>query len=480
MSQALRAVAHDVGALLWLPTAMAAVSVPVALAFGEPHAVRPLLLTGAASAALAAGLVRCFRHARTTARWPAVEVVALGWLLVGLFAAVVLWWVAAAGDGRHPADTAFLDPTNALFEGLSGITSTGLTVVGGREAELSATVQWWRSLLQWVGAVGVVLFAFGFAHAASGVRTLYEAEGRVDDLGPGVRVTVLRTWAVYLGLTVATVVALLFTEHSPWEALNHGITAISTGGFSITGDSIAGYGVATKVVVAVAMAVGAVSFVAHHVVFVQGDVRRWGRLTPVRAQLAALVGGGVLVVALQSRSEVALVDQVFQWVSASATAGLSTAPDLHAWTTPVLLVTIVAMAIGAPSGSTGGGAKLDRAAWLVKAALARARGRRIVWDGEEVSPSVRREAVGHAAAVVGLWAATILVGSVALAALTDAPLRDVAFDVTSALSNVGLDAGVAGPDLGGPAKLVLAALMYLGRLELLVALRFVSQHEHAT
>lgn len=482
MGRGLAAVAHDVGLLLFVPALMASVSVPVALVMGDHHAVVPLLVTAGVSAVVGLALVRGFRHARTTSGWPAVEIVALGWLLVGLVSAGAFWGIAAAGtsDGQL-ADVAFLDPWNAVFEGLSGITSTGLTMVGGRESDLSPILQWWRSLLQWVGAVGVVLFALGFAQTASGVRTLYEAEGRSDDLAPSIGSSVRRTWAVYLGLTAAAVLALAATDHTPWEAINHGLTAMSTGGFSITDDSIGGYATTTKLLVALLMAIGAISFVGHYVLLVERDVRQWWQLTPVRAQAVVLVAGGAVAVALPGTRDVALVDRVFQWISASATAGLSTVPQLSTWSTPVLVLLILGMAIGAPSGSTGGGIKLDRAVWLAKGLAVRAMSGRhtVTWDSEQVEPSTRARAVERAAAIVGLWATTLAIGVALMVALTDAPVRDVAFEVTSALSNVGLDTGVVDPGLNAAAKATFAVLMYLGRLELLVALTLASQREHA-
>lgn len=482
MSREVESVVRDVGLLLYLPAAMAAVSIPVALATGDRHALIPLLATGVASGSLAWGASRRYRHARTSERWPAVEVVALGWLAVGLVSAVVLWGVASAGGDTNGADAVFLDPWNAVFEGVSGATSTGLTMVGGREHELSAIVQWWRTLLQWVGAIGVVLFSIGFAHPSSNVGVLYEAAGRGDDLGGDVAGTVRRIWAVYAGLTVAAVGALLLTEHTPWAALNHGITAISTGGFTTTGTSFAAYGTVTKVVVGLLVVVGAISFVAHYVLLVQGDPRRWWRLTPVRAQAVVLVVGGVVVVAMQIGSPIAIVDRLFQWASASATAGFASVPNISAWSTPVVLLLVLGMAVGAPSGSTGGGAKLDRVTWLAKEATARSGSdaRKLHWDGDEVVASVRRRAVEHAAAVVALWFVTIAVGTAAIGALTDAALRDVLFDVTSAVSNVGLSTGVADAHLDGWAKAVFTALMYLGRVELLVALTFPGQGERTS
>ncbi|MFA9446636.1 TrkH family potassium uptake protein [Egicoccus sp. AB-alg6-2] len=478
-----RSVAHDLGLILQLPALLALAVLPVALFSGDSHAIAPLVGVAAVSGTAGFALMRRFRDEHTSHAWPAVEVVALGWLVLAGVAALLLWLIAFGAADDTP-DRLFRDPGNAAFEALSGATATGLSMADGVESGLSRTVQWLRSLLQWLGGVGVVLFAIGFTHTASNVRALYEAEGRNDDLGGSVRVTVRRTLGIYLGLTIAAVLALLPTDHTPWQALNHGVTTMATGGFTVTDESIGAYGVGTAMVTLPFMVLGSLTFVAHHVLFVQRDPGRFWRLTPVRVHVGMLVAGGV--VALVVASVVAQPDTftaVYQWVSASTTTGLTVETSQRQWPAPLLLLVVVGMVVGAPSGSTGGGIKQDRVTWLVKQAFARRRGPRqgdVRWDGELVDADARRRAVTHAGAIVGLWSATLAIGVVALSAVTDAPVLDVLFDAASALSNVGLDADVVDARLSGPAKTILMALMYLGRLELLAALTLAAQHEHAT
>lgn len=474
-------VAHDLGAVLYVPTAMAALSVPVAVLAGDTRMVAPLTGTAVVCGAVGSVLLRRFRHVRAEHRWPAVEVVAVGWLISGVVTALVFYFLGLMAPAAA-ADRTFVDPMNALFEGMSGITSTGLSMVGGREAELTATAQWWRSLSQWVGGVGMVLFALGFTHSATGMRTLYEAEGRHPDLPGGTVGTVRGTMALYLGLTVAAVAALAATEHDPWTALNHGITGISTGGFSITGDSMAGFGPVTQLVTLVVIVTGAVTFVAHHVLLVQRRPARLWHLTPVRGQVVVLVGGALLLVGVNalSGSGVSVLDSVFQWASAAGTAGFATDPELQRWATPALALLMAAMFVGAPSGSTGGGWKLDRLLWSCKAVVRWLRGSTaITWDGGYVRRDRAETIVRHAAMLGALWLLSVLVGAGTIAALTDAPLGSVLFDVTSAVSSVGLSTGVIDVELNGAAKGVFVALMYLGRLELLLALTLATQAEHA-
>jgi trk system potassium uptake protein len=370
------AVAHDVGYLLHVPAAMALATIPVAVLAGDHHAIVPLAGTAVVVWGTGTFLVRRFRHAHAPDLWPAVEVVGLAWLACVLVTSAVLAMIGHAAPAGA-ADAIFRDPWNALFEGTSGITSTGLTMADGIESELSRTVQWWRSISQWLGGIGVVLFAAASAGAADARRALYEAEGRGDDLAGDVAGTIRRTWAIYLGLTAAALFLFQLVERDAWTALNHGLTAISTGGFTVTDDSLAGLGAAGRLVAMVVMAAGAVTFVAHQLLFVRRDLGRFGRSTPVRAQALVLLVGAALAVGLAwvTDAEVSALDAAFQWISASSTAGLTTAPVVAAWTPSLLLVLVLVMIVGAPSGSTGGGVKLDRIVWLCKALAGRVRGR---------------------------------------------------------------------------------------------------------
>jgi trk system potassium uptake protein len=480
------AVAHDVGYLLHVPAALAVLSIPVAALDGDRRALAVLAGTALVVGGLGQFLVRRFRHAHAPDLWPAVEVVGVGWLTAVLVSSGVLALLGhSAADGA--ADAVFRDPWNALFEGTSGITSTGLTMADGIEAQLSRTVQWWRSSTQWVGGVGVVLFAAASSGTADAREALYEAEGRGDELAGDVPATIRRTWAIYLGLTAVALVAFQLIERDPWIALNHGLTAISTGGFTVTDDSLGGLTAGGQLVAMAVMVTGAMTFVSHQLLFVRRDLDRVRRSTPLRAQAVVLVGGVVVVVGLArlTGTEVSALEAAFQWVSASATAGFTAVPTAAAWTTPLLVVMILGMVVGAPSGSTGGGVKLDRIVWLAKQATARVRGRRrygsppVRWDGRVASPRQVRTSVRHAGGMLLLWLATLLVGCLVLIAVTDAEIVRVVFEAASAMSNVGLDAEVVGPDLDGRAKATFSALMYLGRLELFTALYLAVQHDSA-
>lgn len=477
-SRAAETLAGDVGLALHLTAGMAVLSVLVAVLAGDTWAVTPLAVCGGGALVVGQLLHRRFRRAREHATRTAIAVVASAWVVTGLLAAVVLWWLGTVGAPHHIAITVYRDPLNALFEGVSGITSTGMTMADGLESTLPATVQWWRTLLQWVGAVGVVLFTLAITSTGASGRRLHESAARPEMLGRDPLTTARRIWGLYLGLTAASVAALWAAGLDGWTALNHGMTAIGTGGFTITPDSFASHPPAARVVGIVIILVGATSFVALYQLLVRRDPGAFVRRTQVRALgIGVLVGAPLLVLAIrgQEGEPVAVVDIVFQWVTALGTAGFATV-DLRAWGPAALLLLVMAMTVGGASGSTAGGLKLSRMSWMTKALMTRIRAaepggedpRPHLWDGQEVGREESRHAAAHASGMALLWLLTLLAGTfLMLLLLPGQRPAGVLFDVTSALGNVGLDAGVVDRDLGGAPKGTFVVLMLLGRLEIL-------------
>lgn len=475
MSREVGALLREVGLALVITAAMTAVSAVVAIATDEPHAVvvfaSGTVLIGGSGAAL----VRRFQERQSDRVWPAVAAIAVIWLAFWLVASAVFVALAWADGPLAGSGVAYRDPWNAAFEAISGVTSTGLTMVDGSETDLSRSLQWWRSLLQWVGGAGVALAAAGIGTSSSGLRSLFHSQMRKTDLTGDVTSATRWIAAIYVGLTTAAIVAFLLTEQDAWQAVNHAMTGISTGGFTVTDESFTAFGTGTQLVAMAVILAGSMSFAAHHLLLVHRDPRRWLRLTPLRAQ-GLIVVGGLAVLVVAARAPVApgaIVDIAFQWVSAAATAGFYTEPDLSAWSAIALSLLVLAMMIGPPTGSTGGGMKTDRVTWLAKETWSRlrravGRPRPMVWNDDELSRDEVEENLGRVTPIVILWLTTWVAGTATLVALTDEPTLRVLFDAASALANAGLDTDVVGPELAAPEKATFVVLMYLGRVELLV------------
>ena len=462
---------HDLGLVLAVPAVLAGTAVVVAVVSGEWFALPGLALAVALSGGAGGAAVAVARRAPSRTGGMTRAWMVAGWFGASLLAAVPFWAVGLAPEAGSVA-AAYADPVNAVFEGVSGLTSTGLTVATDASA-LPRTLQWWRSALQWVGGVGVLYLALGFAPSDGESETTAASEEMDTEAAPGGGAHSIRTvWAIYAGYTVAAVVAFWAAGMPPWEALNHALTAIATGGFTVTSDSFQSYGPAVLGVAVVVMLLGAVSFALHALVVVRGRVGEVGRDAQVRL-LGALWLAGPLALGLALGGGAEPLAVVFQWTSALTTSGFAVV-DEAGWPAAALVLTAAVMVAGASSGSTVGGVKLKRAALLASAGWARARGRRPVplhVDGEAEGGA---EEVAEAARVALAFAVTFGVGVALLVGATGAPLAQVVFEAASALGTVGLSTGLTGPDLPAPARLVLTALMWLGRLEVVAVVALVA------
>ncbi len=230
---------RDVGRLLPVVSAMAIVSLFVPLTFGETYAIAPLVITAAVSALAGAGLYFPLRRAPEPELRHAMVTAAIGWILVPTFGAlpfVLTQAFAGAAQSAPMAVWVFSDPANAFFESVSGFTSTGLSVVS-RPDLLPHTLQWWRSLSEWIGGLGVLVVMLSVLSGPRPGATLYSmyyAEARAERIRPTIRATVRTMWWIFF-LFTAVSMALQWRLGTPiWEAANHAMTAMATGGFSIT------------------------------------------------------------------------------------------------------------------------------------------------------------------------------------------------------------------------------------------------------
>jgi trk system potassium uptake protein TrkH len=464
-----------------VPGAMALVSACVAALASDWPAVVPFLVTGAIALAAAFALRTLARDARHPDFREVMAGTALGWLVACLIGAVPFWWIAqgAVADGTASATlAAFADPWNAIFESVSGFSTTGLTMTA-RPSELPAVLVWWRSFTQWVGGAGIIILVLAVVHPTEEMSKLFRSEAH-EAIGHSVLTTVRYIWWIYAGYTAAGIALLWLAGMTPWQALNYGMAAIATGGFAATDHSLADFAWPAQAAVLLLTFLGATSFV-FHARLVRGefgkcraDVQLWVLLG------AGCIGAAILFFVLQVQGDrAAAMDAAFQWGSALTTAGFRTTA-VSDWSEFAKLLLIVAMIAGGATGSAAGGVKLLRVVtvarelwiYLVQIVL---RPWLIVFRPatlpETQDPSLAGKFAASALMLV-LWLLMILIASFALSFLV-APhisLTDVVFDVTSALSIVGLSAGVVEPGLHWLAKAIFILLMWMGRLEVLPVL----------
>ena len=474
----LRIVLRDVGLLAPVVGVMALGSLPVAAAFGEAQVLWPLGWTAVASLAVWAVLYLPFRKAGEARLRHGLTVAAVGWLVVAVLGALPLH-LSSTGQG---GDLPYADPASAFFESVSGFTGTGLTMAH-RPDLLPRTLQWWRSFMEWVGGIGVIVLMITLiAGPGMTAANLYFSEARGEKIHPSVLSTVRTMWWIFLLYTFLAVAGLWGAGMPLWDALNHAMTGVATGGFSIWPESIGHYNsVAIEIVMILIMIAGALSFVVHYHTFQHGP-RTLVSDAQTRALLVLLVGGAALLALGQLgrvSADVAFRNGAFQFTSALTCTGFQTS-DPKAWTDAAKLILVVGMVIGGAAGSTAGGIKVMRFLLLVRGAswqlkrLARSPDALIPLrlGRQTLSESVAYRRLGEAAVLATLWLFFLLLGTLLLSwfVLPDVKLIDLLFEVASAQGNVGLSVGITGSTMPTAAKLILSFNMWVGRLEIIPVL----------
>ena len=431
--------------------------------------------------------------------------VALTWLVVALIGMVPYLLAGALGT-----ESTLARPTNALFESMSGFTTTGATVMGDISLDRhSHAIMLWRQLTQWLGGMGIVVLAVAILPELSvGGAQLMDAEAPgpgIQKLTPRIAETARVLWLAYLAFTVAEM-ALLYGLHlvgmAPnmglYNAVAHGLTTMPTGGFSPEARSIEAFSAAVQWVIIPFMVAAGTNFALFwHVIngdpdrlFGDGEFRSYvgimGVLTAIVAGLL-FVGTGIETVAtdippIVGELEDSLRHAAFNIVSIVTTTGYANM-DFNTWSDPAQYVLLFAMFIGGSAGSTGGAVKIVR--WVVILKSLR----------RELFSTVHPEAVspvrlgGRALderAIRGIYAFTLLylvfffVATVIIAADAWRIGHQVtAFESMSAvaatLGNVGPGFGEVGPmnsyiKFPATSKLFMVFLMWIGRLEILPVL----------
>lgn len=397
--------------------------------------------------------------------------------------------------------------TDAFFETMSGFTTTGASVLGGPENPAIESVErcflLWRSLTHWIGGMGIIVLTLAILPILGvGGMELYKAEvpgPAADKLTPRIRETARRLWYIYVGLTVVQTL-LLLPAMDLFEAANHAMASMSTGGFSTRDASVAGFGSGyVEWVITLFMFLGGMNFALHYRML-RGEAITVFRDTELRVY-SAIVAGATLLVAFgiwQSTIPVlpasegsgalgmfangleALRAAAFQVVSIVTTTGFVSA-NFELWPPLATGVLFLLLFVGGMAGSTAGGIKVLRHVLLFKNSSREIRQlihpQAIIpvrLNGNVVPAEVLRNVLSFAVLYFGL----IAVGT-GLMTLLGADLLTALTAVATCLGNVGPGFGTVGAaenyaHLSAAAKWLLSFLMMIGRLEVFTVLILIT------
>ena len=374
---------------------------------------------------------------------------------------------------------------DGLFESASGFTTTGASVLVNVEGEPRSLLLW-RSLTQWLGGMGIIVLGIAILPklAVGGMQLLgAEAPGPIaEKLTPRIAQTAKALWAIYALLTLLEVGALMAFGMGVFDAVNHAMTTMSSGGFSTRNASVGAFAhPGIHIVVVVFMVLAGMNF-ALHFQLLRGGFRRVWIDSELRFYFLVLgVGTALLTVDLLYQGHVAnfadaLLGGAFQAVTVVTTTGFATV-DFDGWPSFSRALLFLMMFVGGCAGSTGGSVKVARLLILAKKLAVdlehqiRPRAVLPVRLGRKAVPD---DVVASVATFFILFLALFATGSLLLAAMGLDPIT--AFSASAAcLGNIGPGFGLVGPTqtyafLPSPAKLLLVAMMIVGRLELYTVL----------
>jgi len=460
--------------LMALAVAMAATA-GVALLYGEGDF---LAFAGSAAGTALIGLAgyKASRIGRDLSVREGYAVVAFAWLAIGV-AGAVPYLVSGVVDS----------PVHALFESISGFTTTGATVFGDIEA-LPHGILFWRSFTQWIGGMGIIVLGIAILpFLGVGGMQLFRAEvpgPTPERLQPRIAQTAKLLWFVYAGITGTQAVLYLLGGLPLFEAVTHALSTMSTGGFSPRAASIAAYDSAyIQYVTIVFMFLAGVNFALHYRAFTSRG-RVYLRDAELKFFTALVLTTSVLITAIVLLSDAGvglgvervIRDSLFQVVSIGTTTGFITA-DYELWPLSAQLLLLGLMFVGGMSGSTAGGAKTLRVHILFRHVVSEFKKSvhpRAVVVTRVGEKTVKEDALLNVLAFLLLFILLYAAGVGAMALL--------GHDLATAVGASAAAIGNIGPGLGdvgavdhygwmGPAShLVLMFLMLVGRLEIFTIL----------
>ncbi len=404
------------------------------------------------------------------------------------FVVVVMFWTVLGLAGSLPfllSEQPSISITDSVFESMSGLTTTGATVISGLD-NLPKSILYYRQQLQWLGGMGIIVLAVAVLPMLGvGGMQLYRAEtpGPMKDnkLTPRITETAKALWYIYLALTVACGVAYWLVGMTPFDALAHAFSTVAIGGFS-THDLSMGYfnSALIEMVAVVFMFLSGVNYALHFLAWRSNSAGPYMADTEFRFYAFVLISASAISAAYLywtltfDNLPSALHHGIFQAISIGTTTGFTTA-EYHTWPGFLPAMLLLLSFIGGCAGSSGGGMKVIRVVMLLKQG-----GReilRLVHPNAQIPVKVNNKAIDDRV-VDSVWGFfSLYVVSFCLMALI---LAATGLDLTTSFSAVAACMNNLGPGLGDVGanytsvndvgKWVLCFAMLLGRLEIFTLL----------
>lgn len=362
----------------------------------------------------------------------------------------------------------------SVFEATSGYSTTGLTIVD--VTQLPHTYLLFRSLMQFFGGVGLILFLTSFVIDKSGVR-LYQAEGHVDKLLPNLIRSARAILLIYLFYIVLGSVLYIIFGMPAFDAVNHAISAVATGGFSVKAESIGYYqSLPIEIITIALMILGGTNFYVHLLLMKRKFKLAFNHVELKLLIYLTLIFVPLFIISLMRFKGLSFFESsrigVFHFFSAITTTGFQTVPNMQFFPTPIIFHLIIIMMIGAGMGSTAGGMKLYRVSLAIKSSYWELKditgNKKLIRPhflqrfGDKVKIDIHEINNNYAFLFVYL---VILCIGISVFTFAGYDFSESIFEFTSTLGTIGLSYGVIGPHTSNVVLWTTIIGMLFARLE---------------
>ena len=398
------------------------------------------------------------------------------------FVIIVMFWLVLSLAGSIPFYLSGMSPIDSFFESMSGITTTGATVISNIET-LPESLKFYRQLLQWMGGMGLIVLAIAVMPLLGiGGGQLFKTDipGAMGEqrLTPRIQETAKALWSIYFGLTILCAILYAIAGMSFFDAVSHAMSTVSIGGFSTYNNSIGHFNNLTiEIICMVFMLLSAMSFALHYFSIYKSKSLKYFYDPELKFFVSILLIIFILALSiniLSGQSNLSLRELAFHTVSTVTTTGFGVS-DTSTWSFSISFLLLIGAFVGACSGSVGGGVK----SWRVMIMLNHAYSNivKMIHPNSVVTLKVGTKSVDDnvATSVWGFFSIYVISFVILLLAVLISGL-----DLETAFSSVGACLNNLGPGLGmvsdnyseinSFAKGVLAFSMLLGRLEIFTLL----------
>ncbi|MBU4246273.1 MAG: TrkH family potassium uptake protein [Nanoarchaeota archaeon] len=343
----LKVILRDTGVVVKYSSISFLFPIFAAIYYGEYFTIKYFFIAFLAALVLGDAIEKVFRTDEKTLLKEGLMCVSLIWLIIPLVSAIP--YIGLAN----------ISLLESLFETMSAWTTTGFSILVPET--LPKAMLFFRSVQQWFGGVGIVVIAIAGVFNTS--ASLYYAEARNEKIKPNILGTIKMIWWIYAAYTVLGILLLFLAGMTPFDAINHSMTAIATGGLSTHSESIAYYNSPTvEFIIMLIMVIGSISFLSHYDLLT-GNLRKFFSDVFVRSFIILIIIGTAFVY-----SDRGLRTGIFTVVSAASSTGFNL-DSISAWHGFSYFALIILMIVGGNAGATASGIKINRVLVALKSLL---------------------------------------------------------------------------------------------------------------